>query len=319
MYEEVRSALNKERNKSDLQQLDEDFYRRVYIRLADLKATRGRKMEASSDPFQDPTVQDCSDEIQDLESLLEQLIERRLGKIVKMASFEAADFSTEHEALTSYEQELFDRLVSVLEEGRDSLLTGSFVDVSGFGSGVEEMDDPSGGSSVDDPVGGDGGEDTFGDEDVSESDEETLLADAMEGNVSGSDDRGDERGEDSQTVSESDEEIAAGNRSGDGEGDSGKSGDVPSDSDGQVSLFSSDDLVEGRDSGGEETVSGEGGDGVVGTEIDLVTIEVHEDMGEITGFDGDTYQLSSGDVVEIPEMNADVLVEGGAASYVDGE
>jgi len=77
---------------------------------------------AAPDPFDSPEVNRLSDDIKTAEQTVEALYERRVGKVVKMASLAAADMPTEEEGLTREERDLFDTLLNAIEENRDHVL-----------------------------------------------------------------------------------------------------------------------------------------------------------------------------------------------------
>lgn len=120
--EELRRIRDTERSKDSLQHLRDEFYSEVGTYLEELRSQRDEAAEAADDPFSDPDVQRLSDEVSTAERTVEALYERRVGKIVKLASFAAADMSAEREGLTAEEQELFDAIVSRIKENRETVL-----------------------------------------------------------------------------------------------------------------------------------------------------------------------------------------------------
>lgn len=109
--EQLRAVARKEREKDSLQALREGFYQDVAGYLDELRSRRDAAAEDASDPFDDPTVSRVTDEIETAREIVTAVYERRTGKLVKQASFHAADMTAAVEGLTAEEQALFDDLV----------------------------------------------------------------------------------------------------------------------------------------------------------------------------------------------------------------
>lgn len=120
--EELRSVQRTERQKDSLQHLRDSFYRDVADYVADRKAERKRAAADADDPFSSPEVSRLTDEIETAEEVVESIYERRVGKIVKRATFAAAGMAAEDEGLTSEERDLFDDLVARIERNREAVL-----------------------------------------------------------------------------------------------------------------------------------------------------------------------------------------------------
>ena len=120
--DELRSVQSKERQKDSLQQLRDSFYQDVAAYIADLRAERDRRAERVDNPFGDDEVRQLSDELDTAEEVAEALYERRVGKVVKLASFAAADMSASEEGMTTEEQALFDDLVDRIKQNKSSVL-----------------------------------------------------------------------------------------------------------------------------------------------------------------------------------------------------
>lgn len=119
---EIRRAQQTEREKSGLQALDDEFYQEAAQYIDDLKAQRERAADQADDPFSSPEVQRLTDEIETATETVESIYERRMGKVVKQASFSAAGMAADTECLTTEEQRLFEDLVDRLEQNRNSVL-----------------------------------------------------------------------------------------------------------------------------------------------------------------------------------------------------
>jgi len=120
--EELRSVQRTERQKDSLQHLRDSFYRDVAEYVAERKAERERVAEQADDPFSSPEVSRLTDEIETAEEVVESIYERRIGKIVKRATFAAAGMAAEDEGLTSEERDLFEDLVARIERNRETVL-----------------------------------------------------------------------------------------------------------------------------------------------------------------------------------------------------
>ena len=120
--DELRSAQAKERRKDSLQHLRDSFYDDVAAYVADLRAARDRRAEQVDKPFSDDDVRRLSDEVETAEEVAEALYERRVGKVVKLASFAAADMSVDADGMTTEERRLFDDLVDRIKANKSSVL-----------------------------------------------------------------------------------------------------------------------------------------------------------------------------------------------------
>lgn len=120
--DELRRVREAERSTDSLQHLDDDFYVEVGTYLDELRDRRDDLAAESSDPFTDSDVRQVTDELTTATRIVESLYERRVGKIVKLASFAAADMHAETEGLTSEEQELFEAIVDDIRANRETVL-----------------------------------------------------------------------------------------------------------------------------------------------------------------------------------------------------
>ena len=120
--DELQTVQSKERQKDSLQHLRDSFYEDVAAYIAELKAEREQVAEAADEPFSDPEVSRLSDDIERAEDVVEAVYERRVGKVVKMASFAAADMPVEEEGLTTQERDLFEDMVGRIGENRSRVL-----------------------------------------------------------------------------------------------------------------------------------------------------------------------------------------------------
>lgn len=120
--DELRSTQEKERRKDSLQHLRDSFYDDVAAYIGDLRASRDRRAERIDNPFADEEIRGISDEIDTAEDVAEALYQRRVGKVVKLASFAAADMPVDEDGMTALERNLYDDLVARIKENKDNVL-----------------------------------------------------------------------------------------------------------------------------------------------------------------------------------------------------
>ena len=140
--DELRSAQAKERRKDSLQHLRDSFYDDVAAYVADLRAARDRRAEQVDKPFSDDDVRRLSDEVETAEEVAEALYERRVGKVVKLASFAAAEMSVDADGMTSEERKLFDDLVDRIKRNKSNVLDVLSGEVSVDGAASESAPVP---------------------------------------------------------------------------------------------------------------------------------------------------------------------------------
>lgn len=121
--EELQTTRDRERQTDKLQQLRETFYADAGEFIQQMRTERDRAAERTADPFDSPEVTRLTDEIKTAEQTVEAIYEKRVGKIVKAASFAAADLPAEAEGMTTEEQDLFETLVEEIKENRQKVLT----------------------------------------------------------------------------------------------------------------------------------------------------------------------------------------------------
>ena len=133
--DELQSVRDRERQTDKPQQLRESFYTDVGSFVEQLRTERDRAAERHGSPYADEVAQ-LTDEIDAAQQLVEDIHERRIGKIVKAASLEAAALSPEVNGFTAEEQALFDDLVADIEDHREDVLNT----VGGEGSTETDTD-----------------------------------------------------------------------------------------------------------------------------------------------------------------------------------
>lgn len=285
--EELQAVRETERSKNSLQSLRESFYEDAAAFVQELREERRQAAAVADDPFDDPAIRRLSDEIATAEQTVEAIYERRVGKLVKQASFAAAGMPTDDEGLTREERALYADLVEHIESNRRRVLA-TIADDDNPTSEVGGRN-PSGDGRNE--AGAAGGADREGpkedanareaDRDQPGSNPERVDGGATDGSVA--------RPE-TASVADGSSEPA---------GDAAGS-EIPADE---------DDAPEARRSTGD----GESAD----AGVPRTTVKITADVGEIVGIDERTYDLIRDDVVTLPEANARPLLEHGAASKLE--
>ncbi|KTG08673.1 hypothetical protein AUR64_18580 [Haloprofundus marisrubri] len=312
--DELRTVQSKERRKDSLQQLRDSFYADVADYIADLKAERKRVADAANDPFSSPEVGRLTDEIETAEEVVEAVYERRVGKVVKLASFAAADMPVDEDGFTNEERALFEDLVARIDRNKSTVL-----DILSGRRAPERSDEKSGtadaGPAATDPSPvADATPDVVsearespsnsvepskqagsGPTDPSSGTNDGVLADAMGG--------------------ESADEAA-------GASDSGASPSPTADTESQPIPPDTPDPDAGSDSPSDEPASTSAdGDASAdtGTTVDVerTTVRITQDVGSIFGVDEREYELAAEDVVTLPTTNAEPLLARDAAERLE--
>jgi len=311
--DEIQSVQSRERQTDSLQQLRDSFYEEAGEFVRALREERERAAERADDPFDAPEVNRLSDDIATAEQTLEAIYERRVGKIVKMASLAAADMPTEDEGLTTEERDLFESLVGAIENNRDhvfDVLEGTAVDGDqpgmdeSDGTDVNNREPPAAEQSRPDPVA-------------------TDAAGAETADDTGAEDRSDD-----ETVSAADlmgpDDPSTPQQSSGASGEDDQSRPAPPD----PAVAAATEEQARRDGGSPATAEPSGSDAVdeptnpesaadEESTVARATVRITDDVGEILGVDDRAYDLSTDDIVTLPETNADPLIQRGAAERLE--
>ncbi|QZX99465.1 hypothetical protein [Halobaculum rubrum] len=342
--DELRSVQSKERSKDSLQHLRDSFYEDVAAYLGERKRQRDERAASVDQPFSDDQVRKLSNEIETAEEVVESLYERRVGKVVKLASFAAAGAPTDTEGMTAQEAELFEDLVVRIEQNKsrvlDVLESGADVDLAGDAADELAADPsteaaatavPAGDPAASTPeVGEPSTAEAAPPERGAEVDATTDARDAVDGSPSdaadaadGSGVLADAMGGDGATASDTTSESTTDARSsavadagptgpGDGESHAGSASD-PDDPSGEFVPGSEPDRAgaTGTDSAPNGETEPSGGD------TDRQTVRITRDVGQILGVDEREYELANDDVVSLPTENADPLLKRDAAEPIE--
>jgi DNA replication factor GINS len=306
--DELQSVRDRERQTDKLQQLRESFYADAGEFIQDLRDERDRAAERADDPFDAPEVSRLSDEIDTAEVTVEAIYEKRVGKIVKAASFAAADLPAQDEGMTREERDLFETLVENIRSNREHVL--DVLAGEAPGSDAESPGSAAGASPTRDDV---PATETDPDGAPAAADRIAAPADAGPGGVDAADAMGGSEPASAGHTGKPGDRAAAHGDADSGSADDGRAtADQPT-ADQPTGRSAAADTA-GR--GGRESPEPPGaGGGTAGVERE--TVRITDDVGDIVGVDQREYDLSRDDVVQLPAANAAPLVERDAAERLD--
>ena len=338
--DELRSVRRTERQKDSLQHLRDSFYEDVAAYIAERKAERRRTAESADDPYGNPEVRRLTDEIGTAEDVVEAIYERRVGKVVKLASFAAADMSADRSGLTAEERALFDDLVERIKQNRRTVLDtlageGGDVDPTAGDGTAPTPADSRGESPTDGPPTSDGVEapgtdatspetappssdstaGTGGDRTAPPADDPPAPDDVLAAAMGGDEDPVPPEAVGDPTTATDRERDAPVVDGAETDGGAAVTAEDTADSPATAGGPSA------RDSGGDAGARG-AEDATVNTDDeaahdDRVTLRITADVGRIYGVDEREYDLESEDVVRLPATNAGPLVDRDAAERLE--
>ncbi len=304
---ELQSVQSRERQTDSLQQLRATFYQDAADYIQDLEAERDAAAERADDPWNAPEVGRLNDDIDTAKGTVEAIYDRRVGKIVKTASLAAADMPTNDEGLTEEEQALFDRLVAAIERNRE----GVFAILDGDERPTDASDTrltTDGESSPADGPGPAG----------STASRESRAAPPTEP----SPDSPETGSGDVPPDLEEPDVGAADLMGGETTGDTRSGGSDPRDAEPPVGR-SGDTATEPSEAADPGQPVGDGGGADAGStasqspDVDRTMVRITDDVGRIYGVEGREYDLTTDDVVTLPEANVGPLLKQGAAERLD--
>ncbi|WP_435114960.1 DNA replication complex subunit Gins51 [Halolamina sp. C58] len=298
--DELQTVQSKERQKDSLQHLRDSFYEDVAAYIEELKQERDRVAEEADEPFSNPEVSRLSDDIERAEDVVEAIYERRVGKVVKMASFAAADMPVEEEGLTTQERDLFEDMVGRIGENRSRVLDilageGDSVPASAGAPGAQP--EPTETTETSEPTAPGGETPTRTDDTGPSRDEPAVGTGAPDPTAPSSTDESDDVPPAPPDRPASEAEAA---------GSEPPEASVDPRSDGGVATASGDDAPASADTAATGAATEKAAD-------DRTTVRVTEDVGRMLGVDDREYELESEDVVSLPADNAEALLQREAA------
>ncbi|MWG36060.1 DNA replication complex subunit Gins51 [Halomarina oriensis] len=303
--DELQTAQSRERQTDSLQQLRESFYEEAGRFISQLREERKRASEQADDPFDAPEVRRLTDDIKTAERTVEAIYERRIGKLVKQASLEAAGMAADASGLTREEQDVFETLVSTIEHNRvrvlDEVVAGDVSSsVPSSPEAVESTEDDTASGATDVAP------------DVPTGDPSSVdAADLMGGADAGDDSSATEVQPERADASDSGPAIPP---------------DTPLETDDDAADVTApeEDPDYGADPAPSPESSVESSDGAADESseddqpaIERTTVRITRDVGEILGVDQRAYDLKNEDVVTLPTPNAEPLVDRDAAEKLD--
>lgn len=144
--EDLRQTQADERRSEKLQELSDTFYEDAAAYIEDLREDR----DACDDPYSDEARR-LDDALSSARQVTEAIYERRVGKVVKMASLAANGHTASEDRMTREEREMFDSIVSEIRANQkriEDTLEGALTKALSE-SGSEKEPDPSSGSVPD--------------------------------------------------------------------------------------------------------------------------------------------------------------------------
>ncbi|PSQ53463.1 hypothetical protein BRD20_02415 [Halobacteriales archaeon SW_8_65_20] len=323
--DELQSIQSRERQASSLQNLRPSFYQDVGEFVRELTRERDRAAERADDPFSSREVRRLSDDIETAESTVEAIYERRVGKVVKMASIAAAGMPTEDDGLTEEERGLFASLVERIEQNREHVLDGVLegeastlscsrdagTEIAGAEAETDPTETTASANATDEPTPESSAVAELGLDPTAESVDETPTAPPNTP---------------SQETDASSDGVSAAEMMGDGEATT-PSEPATDDRTPPASTHTNDAGVDATAGGTESTEPDElaSTDTAVATaddsggspHVERTTVRITRDVGEVFGVDERSYELSSEDVVSLPEENVEPLVKQNAAEPLE--
>lgn len=296
--DELQSVRDRERQTDKLQQLRESFYEEAGEFIQQLQTERERAAERADNPFDSPQVKQLSDEITTAEQTVEAIYEKRIGKLVKAASLDAAGLPSEADGLTAEEQDLFEALVADIKAHRTRVLDviegtvdGKEPDTSNEASDQHESESAPASDGV-------------------------SAADVMGGGPESAEARSDGQGPPDSPQTPPDQ-----TRTGRDSATQQAPPDQPDSPQPETQRPPQSVEPPVRNDGGLDTVTGTGADTVAASDgsegVERETILLTDDVDTFVGFDGRDYDLGSNDIVTLPSTNATLLVDKDVARPLD--
>lgn len=293
--DELQSVQNKERQSSSLQHLRASFYQEAGEFVQELRDRRDAAAAEADDPFGSEEVRRLTDDMETAQRTVESLYERRVGKVVKMASIAAADMPYDDDGLTEEEDHLFETLVARIQENREtvlSVLDGDTGNLTCSRTAGEAADTPPGTGPPTDP-------------DVRSTDSPPTPGETTREPASGVESSLSPSGEAVEDAPPTPPEgLDIGGAMGGGESSATEAADDPVAAEPEPAPPGGDPRA-GETEASEDADEGGRADP---NHVDRRVVRITGEVGDIFAVDGRTYDLSSDDVVDLPEENASILV-----------
>lgn len=314
--EELRSVQRAERQKDSLQHLRDSFYEDVADYILQLKDERERAVAAADDPFASEDVRKLTDKIESTQEIANALYERRVGKVVKHASFAAADMATDEDGMTTEERELFEDLVGRIRENRETVM--AVLDGKSESSEQSAPSDASSTESQPETPPAEAEKEPAPMETTRDSDPaDDLLADALGDATAPRPGSTDAPPAPPDTADTPEPSQAASTPDSTGSDRATAGQDRPAEA---VAVASGDSSEAGTTSPSQSSPA-DGPDLDEDTRTDdgpdRTTLRITADVGTVYGVDEREYDLAREDVVMLPTTNAEPLLQKNAAERID--
>jgi DNA replication factor GINS len=135
--DDLRQTQADERRSEKLQELSDTFYEDAAGYIESLR----EKRDARDDPYSDEARR-LNDELDSARQVTEAIYERRVGKVVKMASLAANGHPTSEDRMTREEREMFESIVSEIRASQERI-EETLEDALKNGETVPESEDES--------------------------------------------------------------------------------------------------------------------------------------------------------------------------------
>jgi DNA replication factor GINS len=307
--DELQSVQNKERQSSGLQHLRASFYQDAGEFVEQLRDRRDQAAAEADDPFGSEEVRRLTDDIDTAERTVESLYERRVGKVVKVASIAAAGMPYDDDGMTVEEEQLFETLVARIEENREHVLSvldgeAGALTCSRTESDAADTDTPPGSTPTEPDVVADEPSGVTGTVAGARAPDPTGAAGGSGAEATTT--QGAEESGPPTPPANQGEGLDIGGAMG-GEAPTGTT-DAPDTA--EMGGESAPAPTEATPEAGAGAGAGPNGSDASGDDdaVDRTVVRITGDVGDIFGVDGRTYDLSSDDVVDLPEKNAKILV-----------
>lgn len=305
---EIQQKLNSERESSDLQHLEEDFYTQVGQLLDELYEERNEYIKTTNNPFQSKEIQELSDKIQTIENTVDALYQQRSGKIIDKAGFAAADMIDGINGATKEEEELFNNLVEGLNDARKNIATT-----------IDEQRNVTVDMSVTSE------QENKNTESTAKNTEHQTQENTTTNNTSKQKTSNVKTGEPAINI-DSDNLLSENSTEEENKTDSEQvhNSVVDNDNDKDKNIGTSIENRRDTDDNIDVIPDENQNDSEVETtdsntaNIDRITVEIETSIGKIVGTDNREYMLEENDVVTLPKENASALINKDAAKKIDG-
>lgn len=123
--DELRAVRDEERASGELQPLRPSFYAEAREFITEIKTERDEQFETAEDPLSDPAVVRLTDKHTSATEVLESIFEHRASKLLTHAMTVAAGEGAEPPEMTAEEAELYQQVVTAIQQSKATALEGA--------------------------------------------------------------------------------------------------------------------------------------------------------------------------------------------------